>query len=156
MKRYYYAKEITCPICEGMGIILPEHDYYLCDNGLEEQECENCKGKGYVDDLVEKNTGFTVIELEADVPEVEGNVDHKSYETVNDVIAETWGIIEYSGNHSIFNKPHYEFITEEWVYQYNILPYYRVKESDKKLINKPIIFEGEVCYVICKDVRRRG
>lgn len=57
MKRYYYAKEITCPVCEGMGIILP---------------------------------------------------------------------------------------------------YYRVKESDKKLINKPIIFEGEVCYVICKDVRRRG
>lgn len=116
MKRYYYAKEITCPVCEGMGII----------------------------------------QLEENAPEVEGNVDHKSYETVNDVIAETWGIIEYSGNHSIFNKPHYEFITEEWVYQYNILPYRRVKESDKKLINEPIIFEGEVCYVICKDVRRRG
>lgn len=152
-KKYYYAKEITCPVCEGLGIYLPTHDLYLHDCGFEEQECDYCDGKGYVLDIVDKATGYQIIELEEEDTSIK--INHLSYETVNDVIAETWGIIEYEGNMSVASKPHYEFITENWVYEYVIVNVERVKETDKKLIPTVIKFEGEMCYAISTNTRRK-
>lgn len=76
MKKYYYAKEITCRACEGMGII-PNRDfdesyfpivdeddcsYYLnSDKDVVEIDhtCPQCKGSGYIIDTY-TNDGFTI------------------------------------------------------------------------------------------------
>ena len=76
MKKYYYAKEVTCKYCDGMGIIpnkdfddnyfpiVDEDDcsYYLDyeDNVVEvNHTCPHCCGSGYI---VDEQTydGFTV------------------------------------------------------------------------------------------------
>lgn len=65
MKKYYYAKEITCPDCDGIGEYLMSHPKYLCDMGEEYvQTCDTCKGKGYVHDEIDPITGFTIIEVQ--------------------------------------------------------------------------------------------
>lgn len=92
-KKYYYAKDVTCPCCDGLGFvpdndggangsIYPQFSIETIEDKIEtcpedeleywEQQkewyyeyyhCKCCNGKGYVHDEVDPITGFTIIEL---------------------------------------------------------------------------------------------
>lgn len=158
MKKYYYVKEVTCPECGGLGIYLPDHEEYLHDMGTDyEPICDNCRGNGYVLETVDKVTGYSVVDTTLEVIEAKGNVNHTSYETVNDVIAEYYGILDYEHYHVVGGKPYYQFVTKNWIYSYRIIPCYRPESRQgKKLIPYAITFEDEVCYVVSLKVEERG
>lgn len=162
MKRFYKVKEITCPMCEGLGLynsdgditdlVTNENDCYVYEdsngNTVEaDMTCPRCKGKGYILNQM-SDEGYAVYsdtELEfIEQPYFENPerlIKPLSLEDLGCMIAEHYAITEYQIRESITYET-YDFQYGNMIMTFELKDINNIDKDAKYLIPNAFNFIG--------------
>lgn len=181
MPKYYNVKEITCPECEGYGILYDEYEGEILEGvDTDENDCQRvkhrddeyevnrccplCSGSGYITTETTEE-GYSVYnEKQLEYLEQpyynlpERKITPLTVDELGDCIAEYYGILDYKCYVCPTDRDYLEFATNDMIYVFALIPYDCIDWTDIKPLVKQLYnvqgWEGErypIIYTVYKN-----